>query len=172
MKCLPREDFRPGMGSWRFLLAGFVVASHLWRDMLQGYAAYAVWAFFVLSGYLMTHVLQTRYGFTVRGVGVYAYNRLLRIFPGYYVALVGGVVTLVVAEWVGVSVAGVNPEFFLPVGWAWLNPLTLLAVFPRNGLPVAVSKASFRSLSMVPFRLHPPIPIPRPVVWISAALQS
>jgi peptidoglycan/LPS O-acetylase OafA/YrhL len=130
-----------GLGSWRFLLAALVAASHLWAHMLQGYAAYAVWAFFVLSGYLMTAVLRDTYGFSVRGTAAYAWNRLLRIFPGYYAALLTGILTLLVAQAFGTGFTGLNPEFFLPSGSAWLNPLTLLTVFPRNGLPVAVSNA-------------------------------
>lgn len=35
-----------GLGSWRFLLAFFVVISHLYADMFGGPAAYAVWGFF------------------------------------------------------------------------------------------------------------------------------
>ncbi len=130
-----------GMGSWRFLLAALVVASHLWEPMVQGYAAYAVWAFFVLSGYLMTHVLQLKYGTSLRGTAAYAFNRILRIFPSYYVALGAGVVSLLVARRSGLQFITLNPEFTMPSGAGWLNPLTLLAVFPRNGLPVAVSNA-------------------------------
>lgn len=52
---------RAGLGTWQFFLAFVVVISHLWAGMIDGPAAYAVWGFFVLSGYLMTLVLTTKY---------------------------------------------------------------------------------------------------------------
>lgn len=70
-----------GMGAWRLFLAALVVLSHLWAPMVQGYAAYAVWGFFVLSAYLMTFVLTQKYGFTKQGLRDYAWNRFLRIMP-------------------------------------------------------------------------------------------
>lgn len=38
-----------GIGSWRFFLAFLVVISHLWKDMIGGPAAYAVWGFYVFK---------------------------------------------------------------------------------------------------------------------------
>ncbi|MGC1549659.1 MAG: acyltransferase [Rhodanobacter sp.] len=131
-----------GVGAWRFLLAGLVAASHLWAHMLQGYAAFAVFAFFVLSGYLMTFVLMHKYGTGARGLADFAFNRIIRIYPSYYVALVLGVITIVVMTDRGIDLTKLNPEFHLPMsGWEWLQPLTLLPIFGRNGLPVAVSNA-------------------------------
>lgn len=130
-----------GMGAWRLLLAILVVASHLWESMPEGYAAYAVWGFYVLSGYLMTYVLNLKYGFSPRGVTAYAYNRVLRIFPGYYVALLIGIATLSAGRYYGVQFTDLNPQFVLPKGWFWLNPLTNLSIFKIAGLPVAVSNA-------------------------------
>ena len=46
---------------------------------------YAVFGFFALSGYLMTLIMQQNYGYTVRGIGGYALNRFLRIYPIYWV---------------------------------------------------------------------------------------
>ena len=43
----------------------------------------AVFAFYTLSGYLITRVLNTRYGFNWRGTGAFALNRLLRLWPAY-----------------------------------------------------------------------------------------
>lgn len=130
-----------GVGTWRLLLAALVASSHLWSRMVQGYAAYAVWAFFVLSGYLMTFVVKHKYGFDRRGLRDFAFNRFLRIYPSYFVALIFGVVVI---QWLAYNcVEGVrlNPELTMPHGLAWLNPVTLLPIFPRSGLPVAVSNA-------------------------------
>ncbi|GAA0906442.1 acyltransferase [Rothia nasimurium] len=130
-----------GVGAWRFLLAVLVAASHLWVNMVQGYAAYAVWAFFVLSGYLMTFVIKHKYGVDRRGLRDFAFNRFLRIYPSYLVAFVFGIVVILWMRYNCIEGTRLNPEFFMPEGWGWLNPLTLLPVFPHNGLPVAVSNA-------------------------------
>ena len=55
-------------GIYRYGLAFCVVISHLWAGMFGGPAAYAVWGFYCLSGYLMTLILNEKYGFTARGI--------------------------------------------------------------------------------------------------------
>ncbi len=75
-------------GLYRYGLAFCVAASHLWAGMIPGPAAYAVWGFYCLSGYLMTLILNEKYGFSPRGVVRFAVNRALRIYPGYYAVCV------------------------------------------------------------------------------------
>lgn len=127
-------------GSWRFALAVMVAISHLWSKMIGGPAAYAVWGFFVLSGYLMTFVLMHKYGFDRSGLMAYARNRFIRIMPSYYVALIVGIITIVALKNC-VDLTKLNPQFALPQGKSWLNPLTLMPFFPANNLPVPVSGA-------------------------------
>ena len=86
-----------GLGSWRLLLAFLVAISHLWARMLHGPAAYAVWGFYLLSGYLMTHVLRTKYGFRPRGLLAYASNRVLLRGPNN---------PMMAAAWLAVMKAG------------------------------------------------------------------
>ncbi len=76
-------------GIYRYGLAFCVAISHLWAGMLGGPAAYAVWGFYCLSGYLMTLILNEKYGFSGRGIGRFAVNRALRIYPAYYVVCIG-----------------------------------------------------------------------------------
>jgi len=71
-------------GAFRFALALLVVAGHLRQPIWLG--AWAVFAFYTLSGYLMCLVLNERYGFSRRGFGAYALNRFLRIHPPYWLA--------------------------------------------------------------------------------------
>lgn len=71
-------------GIYRYGLAFCVAISHLWAGMIGGPAAYAVWGFYCLSGYLMTLILNEKYGFTRRGLTNFAVNRALRIYPAYY----------------------------------------------------------------------------------------
>ena len=76
-------------GIYRYGLAFCVAISHLWGGMIAGPAAYAVWGFYCLSGYLMTLILNEKYGFSKRGLTNFAVNRLLRIYPAYYVVCAG-----------------------------------------------------------------------------------
>jgi len=61
-----------------------VVALHLGGVPLIG--AYAVFGFYCLSGYLMTLIMQTKYGYTYSGITKYGINRFLRIYPIYWVS--------------------------------------------------------------------------------------
>lgn len=77
-------------GTYRILLALLVAAYHLARDSYAGPPA--VFAFFVLSGYLMTLIVNGAYAGGLGGIGRYLLNRILRIYPAYYVALALGIV--------------------------------------------------------------------------------
>lgn len=72
-------------GTYRTFLALMVVALHLGGMPTIG--AYAVFGFYCLSGYLMTFVMHHSYGYTPIGIAKYATNRLLRIFPIYWVSI-------------------------------------------------------------------------------------
>jgi peptidoglycan/LPS O-acetylase OafA/YrhL len=131
-----------GFGTCRLILASLVAASHLWDDMVHGYAAYAVWAFYVLSGFLMTLVLTTRYGFDGKGVRAYAFNRFMRIFPLYWLAAALGLATLWYAGRNGIDLRQINGEFYWPQGVEqWVHVVTLFVGAERGGLPVPVSNA-------------------------------
>lgn len=71
-------------GTLRFVLAVMVVLQHLGGIRYIG--DYAVFGFFILSGYLMTLVMHRSYGFTATGLKHFVTNRALRIFPTYYVS--------------------------------------------------------------------------------------
>lgn len=68
-------------GTFRTVLALFVVAQHL--GSVPSLGAFAVFGFYILSGYLMTLVMQRTYGYSVIGFGRYIANRALRIYPLY-----------------------------------------------------------------------------------------
>ena len=73
------------MGIYRFLLALNVVIFHLLGVPAIG--PYAVFSFFVLSGFLMTLVMKESYGYSISGFSKYALNRFLRLFPIYWLLL-------------------------------------------------------------------------------------
>ena len=72
---------------YRFILAVLVVQAHLLADGLPGLAWQAVFSFYVLSGFLMTLVLNEVYGFGVHGFVRFFTNRILRLYPAYYALL-------------------------------------------------------------------------------------
>lgn len=112
-------------GIYRYGLACCVVASHLYAGMIGGPAAYAVWGFYCLSGYLMTLILNEKYGFSFRGVAAYAANRALRIYPGYYaVCAIMFLIFLTIPS----TASRFLPALTMPVGFdSWLYVSTLLA---------------------------------------------
>ncbi|RME56248.1 acyltransferase [Candidatus Parcubacteria bacterium] len=76
-------------GTYRYVLALLVVLAHTGGPELAPWAgAYAVFAFYTLSGYLMTFILREVYGTDAAGIRRFAVNRFLRIFPLYWVVLV------------------------------------------------------------------------------------
>ncbi|HEY9880472.1 MAG TPA: acyltransferase [Leptolyngbyaceae cyanobacterium] len=73
-------------GAFRLALAFIVFRTHT-ASVAGG--VYAVFAFFVLSGYLMTLVMHKSYGYSIGGRLRFLLNRFLRIYPPYWVALIG-----------------------------------------------------------------------------------
>jgi peptidoglycan/LPS O-acetylase OafA/YrhL len=71
----------------RYLLAVVVVQTHLWPTGTDWTGQISVFAFYTLSGYLMTRVLNERYGFTVAGRAAFLVNRVLRLWPAYLIIL-------------------------------------------------------------------------------------
>jgi len=131
-----------GLGTWRFFLAFLVVISHLWYDMIQGPSGYAVWGFYVLSGYLMTLVLTTKYGTTREGITAYAVNRFLRIYPPYIVAVALALVSLVILRNYAVDPSKVSMR--LPASVSdWVRSLGMVFFLPRGHDPVPVAWALY-----------------------------
>ncbi|TVO59649.1 acyltransferase family protein [Denitromonas halophila] len=69
-------------GTYRTLLALAVLFQHLAGVPLIGH--FAVYGFFVLSGYLMTAIMHKTYGYSLQGRFAYLVNRFLRLFPTYW----------------------------------------------------------------------------------------
>ena len=74
---------------YRFILALCVVQGHLvGRGESAPWLAWqAVFSFYVLSGFLMSLILNQDYGFTASGLARFAFNRWLRLFPVYYAVI-------------------------------------------------------------------------------------
>lgn len=97
-------------GTFRTILAALVVLQHFSPARLVG--SMAVFAFFTLSGFLMTMLMDTTY----RGrPEAFALNRFLRLYPHYWLAMAITAVLLLA------GVAGSHPFIGLPDsvgGWA------------------------------------------------------
>ena len=112
-------------GTIRFVLALLVVVTHVGGWVWPG--MYAVFGFYVISGYLMCLVLNRRYGFSVAGFGAYCANRSLRIYPPYWIA---SLLSFVILANVGQAAASEFwPPWQLPNGWdAWRDNLLLVTL--------------------------------------------
>ena len=160
---------RLGLGTWRFFLAFLVVISHLWSGMIDGPAAYAVWGFFILSGFLMTHVLRHKYGETRGGLTDYAYNRFLRIYPAYVVAVLAGAACLFILPKFGVTLSDLNPQFNWPHSAREWAANVLLIALPAPGLFVPVSGAL--AVEVCVYVLMPLLAFSRAAAWTSLILS-
>ncbi len=86
------------LDTFRFVLALCVFQAHLLVSGIPWLGWQAVFSFYVLSGFLMTMVLNEHYGFGLRGGLYFVANRILRIFPAYW--LVIGIAAIWIA-WIG-----------------------------------------------------------------------
>jgi peptidoglycan/LPS O-acetylase OafA/YrhL len=164
-------DIPIGLGVWRLLLALLVVISHLFEKMIHGPAAYAVWGFFVLSGYLMTHVLRHKYGFDRAGLRDYAFNRFLRIFPAYWLTCVLGAILLLTLPTGAIHPSQLNPQFAMPDSkLGWLNNLTLMPFFGIGGNKL-VPVSSALSIEIGAYLLLPLLACSRPAAWLGLVLS-
>ena len=83
-------------GIYRTILALVVVVEHIGDVPMIGRCA--VFGFYILSGYLMTLILQTAYGYSWQGLKLYVVNRILRIYPLYWA---GCLLSVAIILWVG-----------------------------------------------------------------------
>lgn len=97
-------------GLLRTILALLVMVGHLLNIWQIG--TYAVFGFYMISGYLMTHIMHQTYGFNVRGRWSFACNRFLRLYPLYWCS---AFITVLLIGFVGKEyVTSYNSSIFLP----------------------------------------------------------
>jgi peptidoglycan/LPS O-acetylase OafA/YrhL len=143
-----------GLGTWRFFLAFLVAISHLYSEMLHGPAAYAVWCFFILSGFLMVLVLTTKYGTSSEGVKVYAFNRFMRIYPPYIAAVLLALLSIAILDGYGFDSHKLSRGLGIPLSlFDWAATFGLLSFLPLEQVPIPVSWAL--SLEVCAYALMP-----------------
>jgi peptidoglycan/LPS O-acetylase OafA/YrhL len=123
-------------GTYRALLAVMVVLLHYGFVPYSG--QYAVFGFFILSGYLMTFIMQNNYGYSWRGILGYSLNRFLRIYPLYWVSCLLSLLVLLSLD--PLYTSDFNQNYFLPKTLTqWFRNITLIIGF--NGPGVLISPA-------------------------------
>ena len=116
-------------GTYRTILAVLVVALHLGGVKVIG--SYAVFGFYILSGFLMTFILQKTYGYSLSGFKTFWLNRFLRLFPLYWVSIT---VTVVLILLWGQRVQDYHEAMQLPQ--TFFDTLkNLLILFPDREYP-------------------------------------
>jgi len=122
------------LGIYRYILALIVAISHVWPGSMFTGGIYAVFCFYLVSGYLMSLVLNEVYvGW--RNVGRYAANRFLRIYPPYLAVVFLSVASAVLFkdQLSHVFAPGLSMKdlIFVPANISnWVGNVTLL--FPWN----------------------------------------
>lgn len=113
------------MGYFRFFLALLVASNHLW--IIGGVGRYAVFSFYILSGYLMTTIILKRYGTSQDGIKRYAINRLLRIYPTYIISFIA---TIAAIKTIGGEYTHlVDPNLSIPQSIeGWIMNTTLIGL--------------------------------------------
>lgn len=81
-------------GIFRLLLSCGVVLAHVNSSSYYYIGMHAVFVFYLLSGYVVTYAFVEQYSALTSGLSKFYINRLIRIYPLYWVALIFSVVML------------------------------------------------------------------------------
>jgi len=123
-------------GIYRTFLALLVVAQHIGNVPHIG--AYAVFGFYMLSGYLMTYIVHKNYGYTLVGIYKYGLNRFLRIYPIYWVSAL--ISLALIAVWGGAKAIEYHTSLYIPSSPMEVLKNVLIA-FPYRESPRLVPPA-------------------------------
>ena len=150
------------LGHFRFLLALLVIVYHFGaKPFCRQWGVYAVFGFYVISGYLMTLVLASRATASASAAALrYLANRALRLFPPYLCVV--AVALLLLERW-GTRVTRFHEAMQIPATTGqWLGNLLIvpfvgdcpvpldsarLVVGGRDGLSIS-ALARHRSLAL------------------------
>ena len=118
-------------GIYRTLLAFIVVLHHLCSIPVIGH--FAVHGFFILSGYLMTLIMNESYGYSINGFLAFFKNRLLRLYPIYWFILL---LSLLIIFYYGEAFSQSYRRFiYIPndlLGWIANFSLVYFDFFPNK----------------------------------------
>lgn len=112
------------MGYFRFFLAIIVCMNHL---IHFGVGRYAVYSFYMLSGFLISSVLTTSYGFSSSGLLRFYANRFLRVYPVYIIVLTMTLLALFILGTNEVGKVDVNTNIPDTIT-SWVKNITLMGL--------------------------------------------
>lgn len=98
-------------GTFRFVLANMVVLTHI--GGVEIIAGIAVWSFFMLSGYLMTLILNNKYGFQSKGLKIFAVSRIIRLYPMYWFSILTASALIIMFD-ENVTARQINAQMMMP----------------------------------------------------------
>ena len=117
-------------GWFRLFLALLVVYAHYFPN-IGNTGKYAVFSFYLVSGYLITAVTCGRYSDGLRGFAAFLLNRVLRIYPAYLAASVFSVAVILQAPDVA---ARISPYMHLPDSLqGWLPQVAIFGALTPSG---------------------------------------
>lgn|GEM_PF-3607440 len=123
-------------GIYRYTLAILVLVTHGAPMQWNLVGMYAVFAFYVLSGYVVCFMLHNQYLPLRHGVWKYAANRVLRIFPMYAVVLLAA---LILAKQFPDAARELDMSY-PETAWQWFANLSTFGIkHPVFGSPMAVT---------------------------------
>lgn len=129
----------------RLLLSLLVVQSHIYPLGHPWLAWYSVFAFYTISGYLMTLVLNETYGFSLSGTKAFLLNRFLRLAPAYYATITLSAAT----SYLLFPLSNFDNSLALPQNsFEWLTNLTVIGQASFDNSLMVVSRLADNSWSL------------------------
>lgn len=101
-------------GVLRTTLALMVMSFHLFIE-IEPLGYYAVFGFYIISGYLMTLIMHKSYGYTWFGRYSFTINRFLRLYPQYWAAVIFSIILIL--SFGDKIVIGYHNSIFLPTSF-------------------------------------------------------
>ncbi|WP_419569491.1 acyltransferase family protein [Rheinheimera sp.] len=99
------------LGLLRFYFAIIVMVLHLFLGV-HAIGIYAVFGFYIMSGYLITRIMHESYSYTWRGISYFIANRCLRLYPVYWIVCL---LSIGLIFYIGEDIVrGYHPQIYIP----------------------------------------------------------
>ncbi|MBT3587269.1 MAG: acyltransferase [Flavobacteriaceae bacterium] len=154
-------------GIFRTFLAVNVILLHIFNVPTLG--NYSVFAFFILSGFLMTLVVNENYGYSISGFSKFWINRVLRLYPVYLIIIF---ITFLLLFFNQETLITEHPKLYLPTSFFnWLENIFIIYpnILPYREIP-RLSPASWAITNELIFYLFISLGVSknpkRTIIWL------